>query len=246
MENKKLLLLSNSTNPGEEYLFWPRKYIMEFLLRHRVEKILFLPYAGMNLSSLSLEESYKMYCDKLSKYFLEFGVTLQSIHNSKNPIDSVEHAQAIVVGGGNTFHLVKMMHELGIMEAIRNKVNLGIPYIGWSAGANVACPTLKTTNDMPIIEPSSFGCLNIIPFQINPHYQDVNPPGFGGETREQRILEFLAVNRNIAVVGLRESTLLEINGKSILFKGIKNMRYFKYGINPVEIEPGGNVDFLQL
>ena len=98
----------------------------------------------------------------------------------------INEAEAIAVGGGNTFHLVAMMHQTGIMEAIKGKAERGTPYMGWSAGANVACPTLKTTNDMPIIEPASFETLNLVPFQINPHYLDANPEGHGGETRQQR------------------------------------------------------------
>lgn len=110
--------------------------------------------------------------------------------------------------------------------------------MGWSAGANVACPTLRTTNDMPIVQPASFETFNLVPFQINPHYLDANPEGHGGETRQQRIEEFLAVNRNVTVVGLRETTLIQVEGDKMELKGSRPMRVFRYGKEPVEAEIG--------
>jgi dipeptidase E len=149
-----------------------------------------------------------------------------------------------MVGGGNTFHLVSCMHEYGIMDAIRRKIQRGMPFVGWSAGANVACPTMKTTNDMPICEPPSFNGLKMVPFQINPHYLDANPAGHAGETREQRIQEFLIVNKEMTVVGLREGCLLEITGDSMKLVGKRPLRIFRFGKEPVEAEPGDNLDFL--
>ena len=151
---------------------------------------------------------------------------------------AVRNATAIAVGGGNTFHLVKMMHETGIMPEIREKVLKGTPYMGWSAGSNVACPTMRTTNDMPISEPPSLNCMGLIPFQINPHYLDANPAGHGGETREQRINEFLTVNRDIYVAGLREACLLEVGEGKIELKGSRPMRVFRFGSEPAEYQPG--------
>jgi dipeptidase E len=119
-----------------------------------------------------------------------------------------------------------------------------MPYMGWSAGANVACPTLRTTNDMPIIQPERFDCFNVIKFQINPHYLDANPQGHGGETREQRINEFLSVNRNVTVVGLRESTALWLEHGEIRLVGNRPMRLFAYGNEPREYQPGDNISFL--
>jgi dipeptidase E len=116
--------------------------------------------------------------------------------------------------------------------------------LGWSAGANVACPTLRTTNDMPIVEPESMNCLNLVPFQINPHYLDVTVEGHGGETREQRLEEFLVVNHDVYVVGLREGTLLTLNKQKIELKGKRPARIFKSGLNPREIQPGGDLRFL--
>jgi dipeptidase E len=241
---RNLLLISNSTNPGENYLEWPEPYIRSFIDDHMIREALFIPYAGVNLVSESVERSFDAYAERVAKVFLEMGLAARSVHREKDPVKSVREAKAIIVGGGNTFHLVKMMHETGIMGAIREMVLSGIPFIGWSAGANVACPTMKTTNDMPISEPPSFACLDLVPFQINPHYLDVNPAGHGGETREQRILEFLTVNRDVYVAGLRESSLFRIGGGTIQLMGKRPLRVFRFGEHPREIDPGGDVGFL--
>lgn len=237
----KLLLLSNSTNAGEAYLGWTEPYIKSFLNRNPVKRILFVPFAGVNVSDESLEKSYELYENKVAGVFNSWGVELNSVHRFSDQVSKVKEAECIVVGGGNTFHLVAEMHRLGLMSAIRQRVQSGIPFIGWSAGANVACPTLRTTNDMPIIQPSNFDCLNLIPFQINPHYLDANPAGHGGETRQQRIEEFLAINRHIKVAGLREASLIEVNGKQARLEGYKPMRWFEYGKEPVEIQPGSDM-----
>ncbi len=241
---KKLLLISNSTNSGEPYLGWPREYIREFYHSHGVKNIIFIPYAGVNLAPENLLSSYDAYEKRVAEVFVELGLTVQSIHRTSDPVESVKRAEAVAVGGGNTFHLVSEMHRYGVMEAIRERVLDGMPYAGWSAGANVACPTMKTTNDMPIIEPESFNCLNLVPFQINPHYLDVNPAGHGGETRQQRIEEFLAVNRKMRVVGLREGTLLRIEGNSIQLMGNRPMVIFEYAKLLVEYDKMADIQFL--
>ncbi len=240
----KLLLISNSTNAGEEYLGWPRPYISAFAQKHRITRILFVPYAGVNLAPEGVERSFDLYEERVAAVFGTIGIEVRSVHREKDPVAAVREAQAIAVGGGNTFHLVKAMHETGIMTAIAEAVRKGVPYMGWSAGANVACPTMKTTNDMPICEPPSFGCLGLIPFQINPHYLDANPSGHAGETREQRINEFLAVNRDIYVAGLREGCLLEVGDGHIELKGNKSLRVFRHGAEPREFDPGAGLDFL--
>lgn len=242
--DRKLLLISNSTNAGEEYLAWPRTYIKTFLEKYRVRSVLFIPYAGVNLNPAGLTESYDAYEDRVMKVFDDLGIKLMSVHRMPDPIQAVVRAEAIVVGGGNTFHLVKMLHEKGLMMAIRERVLSGIPFIGWSAGANVACPTMKTTNDMPISEPLSFDCLNLVPFQINPHYLDANPSGHAGETREQRIQEFLTVNREVIVAGLREGCLFDIEGEIIKMNGNRPLRIFRFGKEPVEIRQEDDCSFL--
>jgi len=241
---KRLLLISNSTNYNEEYLAWPRNQISDFLNPTGVKRVLFIPYAGVGLSEESIENSYNVYEEKVARVFKELGYELYSIHNEKDPVKAVNEAESIAVGGGNTFHLVYMMHKTGIMNAIREKALKGTPYMGWSAGSNVACPSLKTSNDMPIIEPASFNCLNLIPFQINPHYLDANPEGHGGETRQQRIEEFLVVNKDMIVAGLREATSLLVVGNSIKLIGKRPLRVFQFNQEPKEFNPGEDINFL--
>ena len=149
-----------------------------------------------------------------------------------------------MVGGGNTFRLVKMMHDNGLMAAIRDKVAEGAPYIGWSAGSNVTCPTLCTTNDMPIVEPISFKTLGLIPFQINPHYIDTHPEGHAGETRQQRILEYLAANRGMCVAGLREGCMLSVEDGKISLIGNRPLTLFRYGVPDKDYTSADDLSFL--
>ena len=214
-----LLLISNSTNAGEPYLDYPKNNIKEFLASKGVKKALFIPYAAVTFS-------YDIYLEKVQERFSEVGFEVESIHNFDDKIAAINSAEAIVVGGGNTFHLVKYMHELNIMSAIKNRVEAGTPFIGWSAGSNVACPRLCTTNDMPIVEPKSFDTLNLIPFQINPHYMDAQVEGHAGETREQRITEFVAANKGVKIAGLREGCMLLVEGDNIKHIGERTLRVF--------------------
>ena len=241
---RKLLLISNSTMAGEEYLAWPKKYIKDFLEAENVKKVTFVPYAGVGLSEESLTASYDVYTERVTAVFKTLGIEIVSVHNSPNPVKLVNESEAIAVGGGNTFHLVSEMQKTGIMDAIKVACKKGMPYMGWSAGSNVACPTLMTTNDMPIIEPPSFNCMGIIPFQINPHYLDANPEGHGGETRQQRIEEFLVVNREMKVLGLREASMLYINNDSMKLLGSKDARLFNFGQEPIEYKSGSDLSFL--
>ncbi len=242
--DKKLLLISNSTMAGEAYLDWPKQYIKDFLNKNNIKKVCFVPYAGVNLSDESLEASYNLYEKRVAEVYAELGFELESVHNSSNPVEMIKNAEAVAVGGGNTFHLVAKMHETGIMKAIKERAENGMPFMGWSAGANVACPSLRTTNDMPIFEPASFDTLNLISFQINPHYLDANPEGHGGETRQQRIEEFLAVNREMKVAGLREASMLLVEGKNMKLMGSRKLRLFEYGIEPKEFDLNSDMSFL--
>jgi len=249
----KLLLISNSTNPGENYLEWTLPFIKDFLKKNDVKSALFVPYAGVNVQNpKTLKESYDNYTSRVQGVFAnnKFSVTLTSVHNEANPVEAVNKAECVIVGGGNTFHLVYELHRNRLMYAIRQRALDGMPYIGWSAGSNVACPTLRTTNDMPIIEPVSFDCMNLVPFQINPHYLDTDkhPKDFGGETREDRLNEFLSVNKNVTIIGLRESSLLEVNVNAMELKAKKGIehgiRVFRYGTDPVEVGQGDVSRFL--
>ncbi|NET03480.1 MAG: dipeptidase PepE [Symploca sp. SIO2B6] len=239
---KRLLLLSNSTNPGEEYLFYPRQEIYNFL-GDAIKRILFVPFASATRTDKDISP-YDQYSQRVGKVFKDLGYELDAIHLAENPQELIRQAQAIVVGGGNTFCLFHWLHKKGLIETIREKVNQGTPYLGWSAGANLACPTLKTSNDMPIIEPISFQGLNLIPFQINPHYTDAVIPNHRGETRIQRLQEFLLVNPQVYVVGLQEGTMLKIEGSSMRMIGDKTLHLFKYGEPVVEYDATANLDFL--
>lgn len=239
---EKLLLISNSTMAGAPYLEWCKDTIASFYKKHNVKKVLFIPYAGVNIASESIEVSYDAYIGKVANVFSKYGIEFTSIHKEKSPVEATKNAEAICVGGGNTFHLVYMLHKTGVMSVIREKILQGTPYCGWSAGSNIACPALFTTNDMPIIEPESFKCLNVIPFQINPHYLDANPEGHGGETRQQRIEEFLTVNRDTTVIGLREGTYFLIEDNKISLEGIKPMIVFKYGQPTKEYQPKSDIN----
>jgi len=225
-------------------LSWPMEYIKDFFDKKGIRRILFIPYAGIALSEKSIEDSYTVYRDRVNDVFNEIGLEIYSIHREKDPRQAVRDALAIAVGGGNTFHLVHKLHELRLMKPIKEMVERGVSFVGWSAGANVACPTLRTTNDMPIVEPASFNCLNLIPFQINPHYIDSTIEGHGGESREQRIEEFLVANEGIYVTGLREGTLLSIENEKVELIGQRPMRVFKQGQGPKEFNPGENISFL--
>jgi len=232
-----LLLISNSTNPGEEFLGYPKAELEKFCKRFAVKKAVFVPYAAVTFS-------YDEFEKKVQNRFLEFGVTIESVHHSNDPAKTIASAECIIVGGGNTFMLVKMMQEQGLIEAIRDKAVSGTPYIGWSAGSNVACPTLCTTNDMPIVQPSSFKTLNLIPFQINPHYTDGHIEGHGGETREQRIAEYIVANPSMYVAGLRESCMFHIDGENLSLIGPRSLRVFKHGRQPQELSSGDDLQFL--
>lgn len=232
----RLLLISNSTNPGEPYLDYPKNRIREFLGPVPVNA-LFLPYAAVTFS-------YDEYEAKVSERFREIGHDVTSIHRFKDPVAAVENAAAIVVGGGNTWKLLKMILDNNLVDSVRKRVRSGIPYIGWSAGSNVACPTIRTTNDMPILEPLSFNAFNLVPFQINPHYLDANPEGHAGETREQRIEEFIEVNPDVWVAGLREGTMLLVEKEKICLFGPRKTRVFKKGNIPRELGEDDDFSFL--
>ncbi|HCO66226.1 MAG TPA: dipeptidase PepE [Dysgonomonas sp.] len=232
----KLLLLSNSTNPGESYLGYPKQTIKSFL-GDSPKNIVFIPYAAVTFS-------YDEYVDKVNQSLQEIGIQVKGIHTYSNPKQAVRDADVIMVGGGNTWKLTRMVQENGLIEIIREKVNTDTPYIGWSAGSNLACPTLRTTNDMPITAPLSFDALNLVPFQINPHYLDAHPTNHGGETRETRIIEFITENPDIYVVGLRESTILHLEDGNLRLIGDRTARIFKFGQETYELTSKDDFNFL--
>ena len=254
----KLLLISNSTNYKETYLGWCMPLIERFLGTERKLRIAFFPYAVVR-NGETLEASYNAATEKVKGCFEKFGLAadIVSTHSVADPVKLVNESDAIMVSGGNTFHLVYELHRNGLIGPVRRKVMEGAPYIGWSAGSNVACPTLRTTNDMPIVMPASFQCFDLVPFQINPHYIDPYPEAVNdalthaGESRQDRIEEFLCVNPEITVVGLREATALWVeNDRITLCEYEKNpynkkreMIVLKNGCPVREIKPGSTFDF---
>lgn len=231
-----LLLLSNSTNFGEDYLSYPKAVIDTFLGDIR-KNIVFIPYAAVTFS-------WDEYTEKVNNALGEIKVAVHGIHQADDPVKAVHEADAIVVGGGNSFQLLNLLYANALIDIIRERVKSGIPYIGWSAGSNMACPTLKTTNDMPIVEPPSFEALNLIPFQINPHYTEKLIPNHGGESRELRILEFIEANQDMLVVGLPEGMIIQWKNEVYSLIGDKSVKLFQYGRDPYFID--SSEDFNQL
>lgn len=211
----KLLLLSNSTTFGQAYLEWPLDYIDRFMGDRR--EALFVPYAAVGFS-------YDEYTEKVGAALGAVGINVTGIHTQGNPAQAIAEAKTILVGGGNTFHLLKTVQELQLMDPLRYAVKNGCIYIGWSAGSNLACPTIKTTNDMPVCQPPSFDALGLVPYQINPHYTDGTVPGHGGESRMQRLNEYLAIN-DTPVVCLPENCALRIEGDTTRLLSAEPVKY---------------------
>lgn len=234
-DSMRLLLLSNSRNPGEAYLAHVQSEIRDFL--GPIEEVLFVPYAGVSFS-------HEAYTARVGEAFAGVGVRVRSVSQVDDPVAAVRVAPAIVVGGGNSFELLRRMYQTGVLDAVRQRVRAGAPYLGWSAGSNLACPTIRTTNDMPVVEPPSLAALDLVPFQINPHYTDRVLANHGGETRDERIAEFLILNPAVRVLGLREGSWLRREGTSLLAGGPHAVRLFQRGQPPVELSPGSDLRFL--
>ncbi len=193
-----LLLLSNSTNVGSGYLAHALPAVLEFLDGARLT---FVPYA------LADHDSYTA---TVSAALAPQGIEVRGLHSFTDPVAAIAEAEAVFVGGGNTFRLLRSLQRLGLVEALGARVREGLRYMGASAGTNLAGLTIRTTNDMPIVQPDGFTALGLVPFQINPHYLDADPTSrHGGETREQRLTEFLEAN-DVAVLGLREGVWLRV------------------------------------
>ena len=227
----RLLLLSNSTNPGAAYLEHALAPIRE-LLGAGCAEVLFIPFAGV-------QESAEGYTARVASGLAPLGITVRSVVAASDAVAAVEAARAVVVVGGNTFQLLTRMYQTGLLEVVRRRVRAGVPYIGWSAGANLACPTIRTTNDMPIVELPSFTALNLVPFQIHPHYTDRVLTQHGGETRDDRINEFAALNPAVEVFGLREGSWLVVGeGPTVTLCGPHPMKRFHGADAPREVHPG--------
>lgn len=228
-----LLLLSNSSAPGCGYLEHAREPLSEIL--HDVDELVFLPFALAD---------YEAYTEQVRKAMEPLGISVVGAHGS-DPASTIGQAKALFTGGGNTFRLMRAVHALGLLDIIKSRVVNGIPYIGSSAGTNVAAPTLRTTNDMPIVEPPSFESFGFVPFQINPHYLDPDPTSLHqGETREERIIQFLEEN-DVPVLGMREGTWLRGVDGTLTLGGVNaGARLFQRGKQPLEFATGSNLTFL--
>ena len=232
----KLLLISNSRTEGLGYLEHALPEIRRFL-GASVKKVLFLPFAGVTIE-------WDEYTRRVAEALELLGLECTGAHTEADAFAAIRAAQAIAVGGGNTWQLTREIHRRMLAGPIREAVRGGTPYFGWSAGANVACPTMQTTNDMPICDPLGFDALGLVPFQINPHYLHGNPPGFKGETREERIFEYGKLHPKVWVAGLREGSILRIEDAAIRLVGGAALRAFHHGEPPREVEPGADCSFL--
>ena len=223
----KLLLLSNSTNYGEDYLAWCDQTIADFIEDDK-QSIVFVPFAVITVTS---EE----YTEKVNKALSKFGITVINLDKVTDKVAAVENASAIFIGGGNTFHLLNSLYEHKLMEAIRKAIDNGVKYVGWSAGSNVTCPNICTTNDMPITEPPSFNALQLVPFQINPHFTDKSIDGHGGESRQTRLTEFVNANPGARVVCLPEASYLEVVDNKITYFGSElGLTMDREGVIPIK------------
>ena len=229
----RILLISNSTLFGSGYLDHAETEIRDFL--GDIQRVLFVPFALYDRDAYALTARDR---------FKQMGYELTSVHNASDRFKAVAETQAIFIGGGNTFRLLKTLYDQSLLGPIRQRVAQGMPYIGSSAGSNVAGPTIKTTNDMPIVQPPSFDALGLVSFQINPHYLDPDPSSkHMGETREKRILEFLEEN-DTPVLGLREGAIARFENGSTVLKGSTGARIFRRGQQPIETLPGDQLDEL--
>jgi dipeptidase E len=225
-----IILASTSTIFGGDYLNYLKEELIQ--LYEGIDELVFIPFARPG--GISHDE----YTVKAASFFKTLGIKVKGLHEFDNKAEAVQNAKAFFTGGGNTFLLVKTLHEENLMSVLKQNVKSGKPYLGCSAGSNIGGQNMKTTNDMPIVYPPSFDCMGLVPFNINPHYLDPNPElKHNGETRETRIKEFLTQN-DTKVVGLREGNWIRRIGDKITVEGSELTRIFERGKEPYEIEAG--------
>ncbi|WP_328899969.1 dipeptidase PepE [Streptomyces sp. NBC_00441] len=228
-----LLLLSNSTQYGRGYLEHALDTVTAFLPARA--RLAFVPYALAD---------HDTYTARVRGALEPAGITVRGVHEHPEPAAALKDADAVFIGGGNSFRLLSALYRTGLREAVADAVRAGLPYMGASAGTNMAAPTLRTTNDMPIVQPPSFAALGLVPFQINPHYLDPDPAGtHKGETREERLTEFLEEN-DVPVLGLREGSWLRVEDEAARVEGARPARLFTRGAEPRELAAGTDVSSL--
>ncbi|WP_100641908.1 dipeptidase PepE [Alteromonas facilis] len=233
-----VLMLSSSRAGNEEYLAHARPLIDDHLssAQNKVKHVCFIPYAGVSIS-------YDDYCEKVSQALPHISIT--GIHSSDNPKAALQSADAVLVGGGNTFHLLHQLYQYDLLTSLQQRVESGMPYVGWSAGSNICGLSIRTTNDMPIIEPKSFNALGFVNAQLNPHYTDYQPPNHNGETRDERLFEFTQLNPQTPVLAIREGTALVRTGNRLTLQGSLDGFVFT-GSDKSLIKPGDDLsDYLQ-
>ncbi|KAM4561944.1 alpha-aspartyl dipeptidase [Fundulus diaphanus] len=233
---RRLLLVSNSTLHGSGYLDHCQQHISSFFGKN-VKRVLFVPYALHDRDA---------YTKTARNKFKTLGYEVDSIHEAADPVEAVRKAEGIFIGGGNTFRLLKSLYDNNVVAEIRKRVmEDGVPYMGSSAGTNVATISINTTNDMPIVFPPTFSAIGLVPFNINPHYLDPEPNSrHMGETREQRITQFHEEPDTPCVLGLREGSLLLVEGNKATLLGSTKARLFTSGKPSVEYDPGSDLSFL--
>lgn len=225
-----IILASTSTIFGGTYLDYLREEIIK--LYAGIDELIFIPSARPG------GISHDDYTAKARSFFETLNIKVKGLHEFEDTIEAIDNAKAFFTGGGNTFLLVKTLHEQGLMPVLKKNIESGKPYLGCSAGSNIGGQNMKTTNDMPIVYPPSFDCMGLVPFNINPHYLDPDPDlKHNGETRETRIREFLTQN-DMKVVGLREGNWIRRTGDQITVEGSELTRIFEKGKEPYEIEAG--------
>lgn len=235
----RLLLLSNSRNPGGRFLAHAVAEMRDFL-GAQSRRLLFFPFA-------SVRTPHDAAAARVRKVFAKLGHEMVSAHRvapGAALARAIDRADGFVTGGGNTFRLLDEMQRRGALGAVAKRVRAGVPYIGWSAGANLACPTIRTTNDMPIVEPASLDAMGLVHFQLNPHYTERVLPRHGGEPRDLRIAEFLALNPQRAVLGVREGSLLRVEGARAELSLGPGARLFRSGARPRDYRAGADLSFL--
>ena len=233
----RLLLMSSSSVGNGAYLQSAVEMLPEFLGDTR--DLLFVSYAAVAFS-------HQEYTAKVRTALASLDIDVRGIEEFDDPREAVSSAKAIAVGGGNTFALVSRCQRERLFDVIRERVMAGIPYTGWSAGSNIAAPSLATTNDMPIIEPESFETLGLLPFQINAHYTDWVPPNHHGETRQQRLEEFLAVNPEACILALPEGSTVLVDGDRATLLGGPGAFWFEAGSRKKELAQGYEIDLRQV
>lgn len=220
-----ILLFSNGkANPDQALLEYGSEWIAPAIEKTKAKKLLFIPYA-------MIRGQYDERLGQLQKEFNRYGVSISGIHQHYDAVKAVEEADGYIVSGGNTWVLNKQLHDLGLIRPLRKAILAEDKlYIGWSAGTNIACPTIRTTNDMPIVSAAILPSLNLVPFQINPHYVDAALAGHMGETRDERIEEFLIQNPHEIVVGICEGTMLQVSGTELTYHSANSaqMKLFRH------------------